>query len=447
MKPHLLYIAFWYPPSRASGVYRALATTKAFVDAGWNVTVVTANEEFLTDEIGSVDESLVDFIPNQVSVIRVRFAFDMTQTIDVRRLGRLRANFPTLWTRLFQTFAPLRRAGAVMRGASPRAHPIGDNYVGWIDPVVKTGVKLHSKTPLDHILATGNPYSAFEAARLLSGLVDVGFSIDYRDPWTIDVFTGDPNFGDRETAVAEADIMSAASLSFHVNEPIAAAYRLKYLKSADKQLVVYNGFDPDSIPPPSGPSEEPLTFGMLGTLNDRWPTKPIFKAWADLRAELGEESRLVLGGHLGYFARSQDVLEAYLPDESLGFHYAGPISKGDVAAFYESLDVVILPVPNGSMVTSGKVFEAMALGKPVVCVQASGGGARVLLESRPLVFGAEPDTQSVRDALRAAAEAARSLDETTSREAQLSATEFERDQTISAMVEAIGAVIESGQLA
>ena len=98
------------------------------------------------------------------------------------------------------------------------------------------------------------------------------------------------------------------------------------------------------------------------------------------------------------------------------------------------------------MVTSGKVFEAMALGKPVVCVQASGGGARVLLESRPLVFGAEPDTESVRDALRAAAEAARSLDETTSREAQLSATEFERDQTISAMVEAIGAVIESGQL-
>ena len=69
-----------------------------------------------------------------------------------------------------------------------------------------------------------------------------------------------------------------------------------------------------------------------------------------------------------------------------------------------------------------------------------------MLEGRPLAFGAEPDTESVRDALRAAADAARNLDETTSREAQLSATEFERDQTISAMVEAIGTLVESGQL-
>ena len=63
-RPHLLYLAFWFPPSRASGVYRALATTNAFVDAGWEVTVVTTTERFLEEEIGSTDPTLVDLIPD-----------------------------------------------------------------------------------------------------------------------------------------------------------------------------------------------------------------------------------------------------------------------------------------------------------------------------------------------------------------------------------------------
>ena len=41
MSPHLLYIAFWYPPSRASGVYRALAVTEEFVPVGPGGVVTT----------------------------------------------------------------------------------------------------------------------------------------------------------------------------------------------------------------------------------------------------------------------------------------------------------------------------------------------------------------------------------------------------------------------
>lgn len=437
MKPHLLYIAFWFPPSRASGVYRALAACKAFVDAGWDVTVATANVEFLSDEIGSLDQSLTSEIPPEVEVTRVPFAFDLVYSTDVRRLNRISANFPTMWSAAFRVMAPVRRARAVLKGASPESHQIGDKYVAWIDPVVKTAVKAHSKRPFDHILATGNPYSAFEAARLISDLTDVGFSIDYRDPWTVDVFTGDPDFGDHTSTTAEARIMSAASLSFHVNEAIADAYRLKYPADANKQRVVHNGFDTSSIPPPPRPLDGPPTFGILGTVNQRWPTRPIFDAWAALRSEVPPGSRLILGGHLGYFAHSADTLEAYLPDESLGFQYIGPVPKAQVASFYESIDIVVLPVPGGSMVSSGKVFEAMALGKPIVCVQTAGGGARSVLADHPLTFAADPDAESVRSAMLQAIESAVNLDEETSDQIRKSAEPFERSLAITPMVEAI----------
>ncbi|MBT9405145.1 hypothetical protein KBY50_26115, partial [Salmonella enterica subsp. enterica serovar Typhimurium] len=43
--PHLLYVAWGYPPSRGSGVYRAWATANAFARAGWKVTVLTVPRE------------------------------------------------------------------------------------------------------------------------------------------------------------------------------------------------------------------------------------------------------------------------------------------------------------------------------------------------------------------------------------------------------------------
>jgi len=438
MKPHLVYIAFWYPPSRASGVYRALATTQAFVDAGWDVTVITTTEEFLEDEIGSTDESLVSLIPADVDVVRVPFSFGPRPEVDVRSLGWWRANYPSVWTVLQRKMGPVRTAGAVLRGAAPEAHQFTDNYVSWIDPVVKAALKIDSVRPVDHVLATGNPFSAFEAARLIGGLIGSPFSLDYRDPWTIDVFTGNIEHADRATTEVERRIIDEAALCFHVNPAIADTYRAKYPANSQKHRVVYNGYDAVSIPElPVGPSRGPLRFGILGTVNDKWPLEPIFDAWIGTRPELPEGSTLVLGGYLGYFARSQDLLEAYLPDEAMGFSYLGPVPKAEVAQFYSSLDVVVLPVPGGPMVTSGKVFEALALGKPVVCVQAEGGGARVLLDKNPLGFGAEPDTASVRAALIGAASAARSLDPDISNAMRAEALKYERHRAIGEMVSAV----------
>ena len=68
-KPHLVYIAFFFPPSRASGVYRALATANVFRSKGWEVTVITSNEEFYVNEIGTYDASLLKSIDKGISAV------------------------------------------------------------------------------------------------------------------------------------------------------------------------------------------------------------------------------------------------------------------------------------------------------------------------------------------------------------------------------------------
>ena len=403
-RPHLLFLAFWFPPSRASGVYRALALVQEFTAAGWDVTVLTCDRRFLDVEIGSTDDSLLSKIPERVVVERVPFSFRPTSPVDVRAMSWLRASYPSLWNRWMRLIRPLRRSWDVLQGRSPLAYPFSDPYVNWIDPVVTSGIRIANRHEVDCIVATGNPFSSFEAARLISRSVGCQFVVDYRDPWSIDVFTGQTNSIDRSTAQVEEQIVREAARCVHVNQAIADMYGSLYPPYASKQVVVPNGYDQTSIgeikPEPNG---DGLTFGMLGTMNDRWPMEAIFEGWRRARDTLPPNSRLVFAGHLGYFAHSESEMARRLPNSSDRFYLLGPVQKSNVAQFYSTLDVVILPVPGGPLVTSGKVFEAAALGIPVVCVQEVGGGARKVLNDHPMAFCARPSAEEVKDAFVEAA--------------------------------------------
>lgn len=403
-KPHLLYLAFFFPPSRSSGVYRALATVKAFKQSGWDVTVVTADERFFEDEIGSVDRSLLDLIPDGVAVERVPFSFrGRTPVTDLRQLGWFQGNFPLLSVGLRRRLRSLLVAGDVMRGRSPLSFPMDDRYLSWIEPVVSRAKDLAREKPFDHILATGNPYAAFEAARVLSNIVDRPFTIDYRDPWAFNMGTGALAKLSAPTFATEGRIVEQAHACIQVNEAIADAYKKLYPDQAHKQHVVVNGYDESSIPDVRGPAEGSITFGMLGTVTDLWPLGELFEGWHAARRSLPEGSLLRLGGHLGYFPWSADPLLATFPDSASGFEYVGSVPKTEVAEFYSKLDVVVVPLFGGPMLTAGKVLEVAALGVPILCIQEKDGGGRAFYEDHPLALGVDPDPDAVEAALLEAA--------------------------------------------
>jgi len=434
-KPHLLYIAFFFPPSRASGVYRALATVKAFDNAGWDVTVITADERFFEDEIGSVDRSLVDLIPESVEVERVPFSFRSEAEVrDLRDVGWFKGNFPLLSSGVRRRLGSFTVALDVMRGRSALSFPMDDRYLSWIDPVVAKAKAIRRRKAFDHVLATGNPYSAFEAARLIAGIHGRPFTVDYRDPWAFDMRIGSLAKLSAPTFAAEARIIDQAYACIQVNDAIASAYANLYPEKAHKQHIVMNGYDEASIPDVVGPHNGPLTFGMLGTVTDLWPLGALFEAWHSRRKSLPPGSLLRLGGHLGYFPWSADPLLATFPDQSAGFEYVGPVPKTDVAGFYAGLDVVLVPLFGGPMVTAGKVLEVAALGTPIVCIQGRDGGARHFFEKHPLAIGVDPDPDAVGAALLEAATLARTTTVEERVSVRQSMAEYERQTAMNELV-------------
>jgi glycosyltransferase involved in cell wall biosynthesis len=424
-RPRVAYVAFYFPPTRASGVYRSRATANHLAAAGWDVTVITPQREFFTDYISSFDPSLEATVRGDVQVDRVRFPGRAWEP-DVRRYSWLRANLPsvskTLNTKLENALFP-------------------EHYSPWIPRVVRRIRELHTRSPVDLVLATGNPFSSFAAAWAVNRLTGVPYVVDYRDSWTLDLFNDEPAYPPGHAAWRwERRILRRASRIAFVNEPLREWHAERYPQDADRMLVVQNGYEPEilgELPPADDDSgliegtQRPLRFGYMGTLTQHVPVEPFLEGWRLARSadpDLAAASMHVFG-HLGFFPASANTVRAKLPrDGEDGVSYEGPVPKAEVGRAYSGLDVLVLLLAGGRYVTSGKVYEYMAAARPIVSVHDPGSAASGVLTGYPLWFPVRQLAgEEVARVLREAADAARVADRGRVAAARAHAARFTRD--------------------
>ena len=422
-RPRIVYVAFYFPPTRASGVYRSRATANHLAAAGWDVTVITPQREFFTDYIKSYDPSLESTVRGDVVVDRVRFPGRGWEP-DVRDFSWLRANMPKLSASL-----NARYENAIFP----------ERYSPWIPRVVRRIRELHRRSPVDVVLATGNPFSAFAAAWATNRLTGIPYVVDYRDSWTLDLFKDAPAFPDDHPAWRwERRILDRASRIVFVNDPLREWHADRYPVDADRMMVVENGYEPEILGdlPPAPPvvvdgRARPLRFGYMGTMTQHVPVEPFLDGWRLARSAdpaLAGATMHVFG-HLGFFPGSAARLRAKLPrDGQDGVHHEGSVPKADVGKAYSGLDVLVLMLAGGRYVTSGKVYEYMAAARPIVSVHDPDSAASGVLRGYPLWFPVRELTgEEVARALREAADAARVADPALAAAARAHASGYTRD--------------------
>jgi len=399
-RPRVLYLAFYFPPSRASGVFRARATANHLAASGWDVTVHTAPREFFEHYLHAVDESLEPTLDPRLRVVRPRMGYAHWET-DIRRFGRFRATFPSL-------DATLRRKRAELSFPEP--------YATWIPSVLAHAAAEHARRPYDVVLATGNPFASFAAAWMLHRVLRVPYVLDYRDAWTFNQFTEEVRYPDGHRAWRwEQRVLASAAEVVFVNDGMRGWYADRYPRAAGRMTVVPNGWEPEILGEQAAagadrPAATPLRFGYVGTVTESMPTEPLFEGWRLARAhpELAGAS-LHLHGHLGFFPRQREALRAQIPTgDGTGVAFHGPAPKAAIGEVYAGLDVLLLWLPGARYVTSGKVFEYMATAKPVVSVHRPDVAAVGVLRDYPLwAPNASLEPADVADALVAGARAAR----------------------------------------
>jgi glycosyltransferase involved in cell wall biosynthesis len=430
-RPHVLFVAFYFPPTRASGVYRSRAIANHFVALGWDVTVVTVQREFFQHYTLSFDPSLEATVSPQVRVERVPFSGWQWET-DVRRLGVARVLFPKTVTRLRRTLDSVR---------------FPDAYASWIPGVVRRAREVHAEHPVDVVLATGNPWSAFGAAREAATGIGAPYVLDYRDAWTMNQYT-EARTGRRSRVVrAESRVLADCALAVFVNEAQRAWHAERHPEVADRTLVVENGWEPEilgDLPVRLPDPDRPLRLAYVGTMTTYMPLPEFFEGWRLARRDpLLAGATITLHGHLGFFVSSGRRIRALLPlDEDIDVAYEGPLAKAGVAAGYEPADVLLLILPGSRYVTSGKVYEYMATGKPIVSVHDPESSANEPLRNYPLWFPVRDlSPEAIADALTAAAAAARTMTTQQVEQGQAHALRYTRTAQLEPLAERLGRLV------
>lgn len=355
-------------------------TANQFCALGWDVTVVTILEESWEREYG-LDHTLSDPVDPRVKVVELPLAREDLET-DIRQFSEKRALRPTAWAKQ-ERERHLEHFPELVFG-------------GWRDVLEQGVLDVHRAHPADLFLVSCAPYVNLAAALRLWKEHKVPYAVDYRDGWSVDVIGGGEAFTkDSEAGVWESEVLRDARAIWCVNDPIAGFYRERYPELADRVEVARNGFDPDSVPGVSAghSPEDGLTFGYLGSVNFRPEfLKTVLDAWREARRRdpLVARSRFVIRGHIGAGAsrEANAHMDLIREAERDGVSFGGPVAKAEVAATYAGWDALVLMLVGGRYVTSGKVYEFMATGLPVVSAHEVDHDASTVLKGRPLWTGA-----------------------------------------------------------
>jgi len=402
-------------------------TANQFAAQGWDVTVVTIEDESWELDSG-VDHTLSEQVDPRVNVVKLPIRREDLET-DVRSYSEERALNPPRWLK-----------GLRERHLESFPEP---TFGAWRGDLEEAVLRLHQEHPADLLLASCVPYVNLAAAWRLWEEARVPYAVDFRDGWSIDVIDGDIAFGpDSDEGRWEERILGSAVSLWVVNDPIAEHYRGHYPKFADRVHVVRNGYDADSAPgrthnpdPESG-----LVFGYLGTVNfSTNHLSLVLDGWraARKREPLLANARFEFRGHIGNGSSrgSGRHVEILRDAEADGVSYGGPVAKADVAAAYAGWDAMALILIGGRYVTSGKVYEYMATGLPIVSAHVVDHDASNVLRGHPLWTGARDlDKEAMAEAFVEAAHLAVESTDEQHAAAMAHADQFTREIIMSAAV-------------
>lgn len=438
--PHLLYLAWGFPPAAKSCTYRLLATANLFVRHGWDVTVVTLTEEAWRREHG-LDLSLSALVDPTIDIVRLPLMREDLDT-DIRTFSRERAQHPGRWLKKHrhedeQTFP----------------EPV---FGRWHDELISATRAIQRDKPADLVLTTAAPYTFFAPALDLHRCDGVPFVLDYRDAWAIDILHDEPAFtAESRRGRIEADLIAGMHEAWFVNTPIRDAYAALYPARADDLKVVRNGSDLEGLDRSAPRTADPdtgLTFGYLGTITfSAELTRAVCEGWRLARRDdpVLARSRLEFRGHVGAGAARGSNAHARIIDEFVGDGVSlhGPVPKAETPAVYADWDALVLCLVGGRYVTSGKVYDYVATGLPIMSAHEKDHAAVEILDGYPLWIPNESlIAEGLADAFRATAR--RVLDATPEERTQAlaHAAKFERTAQIEPAVERLTRAI-AGQVA
>ncbi len=370
----VLVVSYYFPPSGGPGVQRVLKFVKYLREFGFEPTVLTVEEGAYPHH----DAELAHEIPDGVSVHR-------TRSLDpfgayARLTGRVKKDAVMVGS--------VKREGGLIEAAASwlRANVfLPDARVGWVPFAIREGMRLHNRAPFDVLFTSGPPHSVHLIGRKLRVRTGVPWVADFRDLWTDTNFYDDlpiSRFARHRDERLESGVLSEANRITTVSPYWKKVLLQKSGRSDSDIAVIHNGFDAEDFPTlDDSEALDPSVFTIahVGSLYKSRNPSALWAALSKLREEgKAERLRVRLVGAVDEVIRKaierhglQDVVE-------IGA-YVSHAEAVQIMRLANALLLVIEPFRHDAGMITGKLYEYVASGSPVIALGPVGGDAAALL--------------------------------------------------------------------
>ena len=383
MSRSILLVSYFWPPSTEAGIHRPMAMTKHLRRMGHAVTVLTTSAYGRSPEDGraSVERGL----DLQVPYARLR--------------GR-------------------RHAEGIFEGGSysRERHPLSyvlvpePTVLAWAPFAVARALRLHRRRRFDAVITTSPPESAHLIGWALQR-AGAAWVADIRDGWTFESFrpAWPTGLQARLDRALEAGLMRAADRVSAVAQPLVDDLRHRVGARAE---LVPNGWDPELVDglaqasaSPLDPERKSVVYTGRLAIVDRSP-RALVDALQELAAEeprAAERLELVFAG-----SYTDDERALFATDVAPArIQVLGNLPRHHALALQREADALLL-VTSGTRrhEVTGKVFEYLGAGRPIVALAGDDEAARIVRETRSGPIVAPDDRAGAKDALRRLAQGA-----------------------------------------
>jgi glycosyltransferase involved in cell wall biosynthesis len=368
-KPKLLFLAYAFPPRNAAGSVRLWNIAKHLSRLGWHVTVVVP------------DPSLLRNAENEEKITALLAREGISRLVTGHRWRCLSPKGLKCWNRNFGWLA-----GGVCRTV---ARNLGiEPSIGWVKAAEQACSSLTPKD-VDIILASGSPFVAFSLAKKLSDRLGRPYVLDYRDPWTDNPHNARPP---RISAIQEEASLLEGCAAVTIVSPSWGATLDRRHGIGAKLHVVTNGYDSDEMADVKAHDFGHCAFVYTGVF---YPPKrvisPLLAALKHLKESLDENNNAWFFHYYGaeeHHVREQ--AERFGLSDRIVLH--GRVSRREALSAVKGarLAVVITSVEDeGTLedkgIVTGKIFEAIGVGIPVLLIAPKDSDARTTTEDTGLV--------------------------------------------------------------
>jgi glycosyltransferase involved in cell wall biosynthesis len=377
MMEKVLILTYYWPPSGGPGVQRWLKFVKYMPVYGLEPVVVTVDPNDATYPL--TDPDLEHEVNPEVKVYKTptREPYALYKKIFRKKQVPYSgfANEETVG--LSSAFSRFIRGNLF----------VPDARKGWNPYAVQKAAELIERYGITLLITTSPPHSTQLAGLKLKRMFpQLRWIADLRDPWT-DIFYYKKMhhlpFARRFDLALEKSVLNKADVVVTVSEHLKSLFEKKqYPEHHNPPVVIHNGFDPDDFEGiDDQPEEDYFTIGYTGTLSDIYNLSGLTKVLDGLFVPGDRKLRMNIAGNLS--SQWSGQLERFLSGRLV---MQGHVNHQQAIRTMLQSDLLLLVIPemeqNDGIIT-GKIFEYLAAGRPVLGIgPVKGDAARILEQTR-----------------------------------------------------------------